>query len=148
MLTNIIHENIDSNFRKSAIFMFQLRAYDYLIHSVKTRKLHLLLEMFTPTPFHPYPALECIFNLLLSTNITYKKVFGRKGDNRTLKKGYQTHTLPEPVYLNTLKKPRNRFQGIDSASLCSLACRYVKQGCCTGPPGWEPIPERLKGTQA
>ncbi len=33
-----------------------------------------------------------------------------------------------------------RSPGIDSARLCSLACRYVKQGCRTGPPGWESIP--------
>jgi hypothetical protein len=30
---------------------------------------------------------------------------------------------PEPVLI-TFKEPRNRFQGIDSASLCSLAGRY------------------------
>ncbi len=32
-----------------------------------------------------------------------------------------------------------RSLGIDSARLCSLAGRYVKQGCRTGPPGWESI---------
>ncbi len=32
--------------------------------------------------------------------------------------------------------PRDRFQGIDSASLYSLAGRYDKQGYCTGPPGY------------
>jgi hypothetical protein len=34
--------------------------------------------------------------------------------------------------------------GIDSASLCRLAGRYDKKGCCTGPLGWEPIPRLLK----
>ncbi len=29
-------------------------------------------------------------------------------------------------YFVNVKEPRNRFQGIDSASLCSLAGRYVK----------------------
>jgi hypothetical protein len=30
------------------------------------------------------------------------------------------------VFLKTFKEPRNRFQGIDSASLCSLAGQYDK----------------------
>ncbi len=39
--------------------------------------------------------------------------------------------------------------GIDSGestplSLCSLAGRYDKKGCLTGPPGWESIPGHLK----
>ncbi len=37
-----------------------------------------------------------------------------------------------------------RSPGINSASLFSLACRFVKQGCPTGPPGWESIPGILK----
>ena len=37
-----------------------------------------------------------------------------------------------------------RRPGIDSASLCSMAGRYEKQGCCTDPPGWESIPGLLK----
>jgi hypothetical protein len=37
-------------------------------------------------------------------------------------------------------EPRNRFRGIDFASLCSLAGQYEKYGCRTGPPGWESIP--------
>ncbi len=37
-------------------------------------------------------------------------------------------------------EPRNRFQGIDSASLCSLASRFDKHGCRTGPLGWKSIP--------
>ncbi len=43
-----------------------------------------------------------------------------------------------------IKEPMNRFQGIDSASLCSLSGRYVKQGCCTGPPILESIPGLFK----
>jgi hypothetical protein len=39
---------------------------------------------------------------------------------------------------------RLRSQGIDSASLCSLAGRYAKQGCRSDPPGWESIPGLLK----
>jgi hypothetical protein len=50
--------------------------------------------------------------------------------------------LPEPEFVNV--EPGNRFQGIDSASPCSLAGRYVKWGCRTGPPGWESIPGLLK----
>jgi hypothetical protein len=42
--------------------------------------------------------------------------------------------------LKRFMEPRNRFQGIDSASLDSLAGRYEKQGSCNGPPGWESIP--------
>ncbi len=38
----------------------------------------------------------------------------------------------------------NRFPGIDTASLCSLADLYVKKGCRTGLPGWESIPALLK----
>ncbi len=41
-------------------------------------------------------------------------------------------------------KLRNRFRGIDSASLCCLAGRYDKQCCRTSPPGWESIPWPLK----
>jgi hypothetical protein len=37
-----------------------------------------------------------------------------------------------------------RSIGIDSARLCSLAGRYVKKGCVTGPPGWESIPASYK----
>ncbi len=48
------------------------------------------------------------------------------------------------INMKTFKEPRNRFQGIDSVSLFSLAGRYVKQGCRTGPPGWESIPGLLK----
>jgi hypothetical protein len=40
-------------------------------------------------------------------------------------------------------EPRNRFRGIDSVSLRSLASRYDK-GCPTGRPGWKSIPELLK----
>ncbi len=36
-------------------------------------------------------------------------------------------------------EPRNRFRGIDFASLCSLSGRYNKQGCRTGTPVWESI---------
>ncbi len=39
---------------------------------------------------------------------------------------------------------RWRSLGIDSASLCSLAGQYVKEGCRTGPPGWESNPGLLK----
>jgi hypothetical protein len=66
-------------------------------------------------------------------------VVGRNGDYRIFKKGYQWHTFPVLVFKHVLEA-----QGTDSASLCSLACLYVKQGFCTGPSGWEPIPERLK----
>ncbi len=41
----------------------------------------------------------------------------------------------------TFQEPRNRFQGIDSAS---QAGRYDIYGCLTGPPGWESIPGLLK----
>ncbi len=43
-------------------------------------------------------------------------------------------------------EPRNRFRGIDFASLCSLADRYDKKGCRTGPPGWESILGLLKSS--
>ncbi len=46
--------------------------------------------------------------------------------------------------LLTFKKPGNRFQLINSASLCSLAGRYVKKSCRTGPAGWESIPWLLE----
>jgi hypothetical protein len=39
---------------------------------------------------------------------------------------------------------RLRSPGIDSCTLCSLAGRYMKQGCRTGPPGLELIPGLLK----
>jgi hypothetical protein len=41
-------------------------------------------------------------------------------------------------------EPRNRFRGIDFASLCSLAARYDRSGYRSGPPGWESIPGCLK----
>ncbi len=37
--------------------------------------------------------------------------------------------------------PRKRFR-----QAMRLADRYVKQGCCTGPPGWESIPGLSKKT--
>jgi hypothetical protein len=38
--------------------------------------------------------------------------------------------------IDFLKIPAQEvIQWIDSASLCSLACRTVKYGCCIGPPG-------------
>jgi hypothetical protein len=40
--------------------------------------------------------------------------------------------------------PRNRFRGIDFASLCSLPGRYDKYSCRTGPSGWESILGLLK----
>jgi hypothetical protein len=55
-----------------------------------------------------------------------------------------THSSIRSPNLQMFKEPRNRFQEIDSASLCSLAVRYVKKGCRTGPPGWESIPRLLK----
>jgi hypothetical protein len=33
-------------------------------------------------------------------------------------------TGPEPEFFKTFKEPKNRFQGIDSARLCSLAGQY------------------------
>jgi hypothetical protein len=42
------------------------------------------------------------------------------------------------------KEARNRFLGIDSASICTLAGQYDKKGHRTGPPGWESIPGLLK----
>ncbi len=47
-------------------------------------------------------------------------------------------------YLLTINESWNRFWGIDSASLCSLAGRYDKKGCRTGPPGRESIPGLLE----
>ncbi len=41
-------------------------------------------------------------------------------------------TFPQYFYIPTFKEPRNRFQGINSASLCSLASQYDK-----------PIPARI-----
>jgi hypothetical protein len=35
-----------------------------------------------------------------------------------------------------LWEPRNRFQGLDYASLCSLAGHYDNPICCTGYVGW------------
>ncbi len=44
----------------------------------------------------------------------------------------------EPVFVNV------SWSGAqDSASLCSLAGRYVQEGCRTSPPGWESIPGLL-----
>jgi hypothetical protein len=37
-------------------------------------------------------------------------------------------------YFKTFIEPRNRFQGIDSAGLCSLAGRYDNPIGRTGPP--------------
>jgi hypothetical protein len=42
---------------------------------------------------------------------------------------------------------RLRSPEIDSARLCSLAVRYDKKGCRTGPLGWESIPGLIKGLQ-
>jgi len=56
------------------------------------------------------------------------------------------YTLQSP-YLYTFKEPRNRLHGIDSVRLCSLAGRYVKYGCRTGPPDWESIHVPLKSLQ-
>jgi hypothetical protein len=53
----------------------------------------------------------------------------RQAENRFL--------APLKVYKYGL---RNRFKGIDSASLCSPMGRYVKLGCRSGPPGGESIP--------
>ncbi len=45
-----------------------------------------------------------------------------------------SYTIPpddsstEPEFVNVFKELTNRFQRIDSASLCSLAGRYVKYG--------------------
>ncbi len=52
----------------------------------------------------------------------------------------------EPVFVN-VKRAQDRFRGIDSASLCSLAGRYDKQACRTGTPDWESVPGSLKGLQ-
>jgi hypothetical protein len=52
--------------------------------------------------------------------------------------------LPQSPNFRTFKEPRNRFQEIDSPSLCNLAGRYVKYCCHTGPPGWESISGLLK----
>ncbi len=43
------------------------------------------------------------------------------------------------VYVDQESIPRNRFRQP------SLAGRYDKQGCRTGPPGWKLIPRLLKG---
>ncbi len=57
-------------------------------------------------------------------------------------KGYFTVVSP---YLWTSKQPRNRFQGIDSASLCNLAQAGTSNMVFVpGPPGWESIPGLLK----
>jgi hypothetical protein len=42
---------------------------------------------------------------------------------------------------------RNRFQGIDSASPCSLTSRYDKKGCSTGTPTGNRFLGSLKGLQ-
>ncbi len=39
-------------------------------------------------------------------------------------------------YFKTFKEPRNRFQGIDSAGVCSLEGRFDNPICRTGPPGY------------
>ncbi len=44
-------------------------------------------------------------------------------------------------------EPRNRFHGIDSASLCSRAGRYVKLGCRTARQAWNRFLGSLKGLQ-
>jgi hypothetical protein len=59
------------------------------------------------------------------------------------KYGLSLKIRAEPVFLNVMK-PRNRFLGIDSAILCSLAGWYDEWGCRTGPQGWESIPGLLK----
>ncbi len=53
---------------------------------------------------------------------------------------------PEPVFVKFME-PRNRFRGIDSASLCSLAGRYDKYGCPTGLAGWDRFLSSLKDLQ-
>jgi hypothetical protein len=58
-----------------------------------------------------------------------------------------TSALVLSPYLYTLMEPRNRFRGIDSASLCSLADRYDKRGCRTARPGENRFQGSLKGLQ-
>ncbi len=53
-------------------------------------------------------------------------------------------TFVASSYLFTFMEPRNRFRGIDFANLCSMAGRYAKYVCHTGPPGWESIPGLLE----
>jgi hypothetical protein len=47
----------------------------------------------------------------------------------------------EPKFLNFYGAqesiPRNRFQGIDSASLCDVTGHYDNPICRTGPPGYK-----------
>jgi hypothetical protein len=49
----------------------------------------------------------------------------------------------EPVFVN-VEGDQESIPRIDSASLSSLAGKYDKEGCRTGPPGWESISGLLK----
>jgi hypothetical protein len=66
----------------------------------------------------------------------------------TMKQLSEEEEKPFPSSFKCLSRARIckrlRSSEIDSASLCSLGGRYVKQGCRSGPRGWESIPELLK----
>jgi hypothetical protein len=73
-------------------------------HKLKVSRAFLLSSYLAPFPLPPsyykpflLPSSICVTNI-------YKQ--------------------PERVIFKTVKEPRNRFQGIDSACLCSPACRY------------------------
>jgi hypothetical protein len=54
------------------------------------------------------------------------------------------HTASYPQVARARICKHLRSPGIQPASPCSLAGRYVKLGCRTGPPGWESILCSLK----
>jgi hypothetical protein len=51
--------------------------------------------------------------------------------------------IPEPLFVNVYRAQESLLRN-DFVILCSLAGRYDKSGCRTGPPGWESIPGLLK----
>ncbi len=71
----------------------------------------------------------------------FKNPYKKIRETRKLESIHEKHFLeqgrkPEPDYV-MFREPRNRFQEIDSASLCSLTGRYDNPFCRTGPSeGW------------
>jgi hypothetical protein len=61
-----------------------------------------------------------------------------------LKLAWQKWVEPRARICKRLRSLGIDSEGIDSASLCSLAGRYDKQGYRTGPPDWESKPGLLK----
>jgi hypothetical protein len=79
-----------------------------------------------------YRTCTCTYNIK-STKIIYQKnkfqqkegsIGTRHGKNQSKQINRMKRQHAEHVFLNVYAEPRNRFQGINSASLCNLAGRY------------------------